>query len=121
MHGPYSEEMSKKLMELDSIMGYLIDKLQSNHLYDKLNLIVTSDHGMEATSANRTIFLDKYVNVSLFEAHGSTTIKNIFLNNRNFHPHTIKNILNSNMKPLIPIYKKAIWNSSTVRLRRPKT
>lgn len=88
--------MSQKLMELDSIMGYLIDKLQSNHLYDKLNLIVTSDHGMEATSVNRTIFLEKYVNVSLFEAHGSTTIKNIFLNNRNFHPpHTI-NLLSSN-------------------------
>jgi predicted AlkP superfamily pyrophosphatase or phosphodiesterase len=82
-HGPYSEEMRKKLIELDNVLGYLIDRLQSNNLYDKLNLIVTSDHGMEATSLDRIVVLEEFINLTLIDVFGSATIRSIFLKNRN--------------------------------------
>ena len=37
--------MKEKLIELDKNLEYLINELKSHHLFDKLNLIVTSDHG----------------------------------------------------------------------------
>ena len=37
--------MKEKLFELDKNLEYLINELKSHHLFDKLNLIVTSDHG----------------------------------------------------------------------------
>lgn len=73
-----------KLAELDKALGYLIEKLQAKHLIDRLNVIVTSDHGMEATSLEKSIFLDEFVDISLFQAYGANTIKNVFLKNSNF-------------------------------------
>jgi arylsulfatase A-like enzyme len=77
--------MANKLKELDDILGYLIQELRSHHLYDKLNLIVTSDHGMEQVSNNTAIFLDKHVDVSLFKAYGSGALYNIFVNDRTYY------------------------------------
>lgn len=84
LYGPDSIEMHDKLAEIDNLLGYLIKRLEDNHLLDKLNLIVTSDHGMAASSSNLSVFLNQTVDVSLFDAHGANTIKNIFLKNRKF-------------------------------------
>ncbi len=46
--GPDSPEMEAKLQEMDGILGYLMSKLKDNGLYDEVNVIVTSDHGMTA-------------------------------------------------------------------------
>jgi ectonucleotide pyrophosphatase/phosphodiesterase family protein 5 len=81
IHGPYSKEIKEKLIELDNLLGYLIEKLKLNNLLDKLNLIITSDHGMESTSVNGSIYLDKYVNIELFEIYGSDAVKHLFLKN----------------------------------------
>lgn len=82
LYGPDSPELHAKLAEIDNLLGYLIKRLQDSHLLDKLNLIVTSDHGMAASSPNSSVFLNQSVDVSLFEAHGANTVKNIFLKNR---------------------------------------
>lgn len=82
LYGPDSPEMHAKLTEIDNVLGYLIKRLKDSHLLDKLNLIVTSDHGMAASSSNSSVYLNQSVNIDLFEAHGANTIKNIFLKNR---------------------------------------
>lgn len=79
LHGPDSEEMKSKLLELDGVLGYLIQQLRSHHLYDKLNLIITSDHGMETVSENTAIFLNQYVDINLFQSFGSPTSLNLFV------------------------------------------
>lgn len=79
LYGPYSEEIKQKLIFCDQTLGYLIQQLKDHHLYEKLNLIVTSDHGMEKIGKNTTIFLDQYTNVNLFNAYGSRSLYNLFI------------------------------------------
>ena len=71
--------MKAKLQEMDQTLGYLLDQLKSHHLFDKLNLIVTSDHGMESISNKTVIFLDTHVDTKLFDAYGSRACYSIFV------------------------------------------
>jgi ectonucleotide pyrophosphatase/phosphodiesterase family protein 5 len=73
--------MRNKLIELDKHLGYLIDQLKASRLFENLNIIITSDHGMQSILNKEPIILDKYVNSSLFEAYGTSTTLNIFLKN----------------------------------------
>jgi predicted AlkP superfamily pyrophosphatase or phosphodiesterase len=83
-YGPYSKQMEDKLYELDQSLGYLMEQLQSHHLYEKLNLIVTSDHGMEQVSEDKTIYLSEHIDIGLFKAYGHRTSYNLFLSKGNF-------------------------------------
>lgn len=84
LFGPYSQEMNDKLQSLDETLGYLIEQLKNHHLFDKLNIIITSDHGMEKISNETTLFLDDFVDTTLFDAYGSRVVFNIFIKNGNF-------------------------------------
>jgi predicted AlkP superfamily pyrophosphatase or phosphodiesterase len=74
--------MREKLFYLNDILGYLIGELKSHHLFDKLNLIITSDHGMDTINATTAIFLDSYIDTSLFEAYGSRSTYSVFVKKR---------------------------------------
>ncbi|RMZ92964.1 ectonucleotide pyrophosphatase phosphodiesterase family member 5 [Brachionus plicatilis] len=80
-YGPDSKELLEKLNELDSNLGYLIDKLKSNKLFDSLNIIITSDHGMQSVQENNNICLEKHVDLNLFDVYGGVVSKNLFLKN----------------------------------------
>ncbi len=71
--------MTEKLHYINEILGYLIDSLKANNLFDDLNLIITSDHGMDTISNKTAIFLDSYIDISLFEAFGSRACYSLFL------------------------------------------
>ena len=66
--------MKQKLEEINSDLGYLIEQLRSHHLLDKINLIVTSDHGMEDISKEKSIFLDLFIDLNLFEIFVSNLV-----------------------------------------------
>ena len=72
--------MKEKLEELDQELGYMIEQLKKNDLFDRLNLIITSDHGMDTISNRTAIFLDTYLDTNLFRAYGSRACYNIFMN-----------------------------------------
>ncbi len=55
--GPVSAETGEVMKEMDHMLGILRKKIQRLPFGDKVNLIVTSDHGMGATSP------DRYVNI----------------------------------------------------------
>ena len=82
--GPYSNETKEILMKCDQTIGYLIAQLIKFGLYDKMNIIVTADHGMDVASFNRSIDLSDYVDISKFKSYGGLTQINIFPNNRRF-------------------------------------
>jgi predicted AlkP superfamily pyrophosphatase or phosphodiesterase len=69
--------MKQKLVQMDCVLGYLIEQLKSHHLIDKLNVILTSDHGMEKSVAD--IYLASFVDTSLFDTYGSYAAMNLFL------------------------------------------
>lgn len=73
--------MTEKLHYMNEILGYLIDQLKINDLFDDLNLILTSDHGMDTISNKTAIFLDSYIDTDLFEAYGSRACYSLFVKN----------------------------------------
>ncbi len=63
-HGPDSPEVDAAVVEMDGILGYLIEKVEETGLAENLNIILVSDHGMAATNEERVIFLDEIINLN---------------------------------------------------------
>jgi len=62
-YGPESVQVAEAVATADSLLGYLSAGLRKAGLFENTNLIVTSDHGMAATSQERVIFLDDYLDL----------------------------------------------------------
>ncbi|XP_078398132.1 bis(5'-adenosyl)-triphosphatase enpp4 isoform X1 [Cetorhinus maximus] len=60
-YGPDSQELKKMLKEVDNHIGYLIDQLQKTGLWNTINVIITSDHGMAQCSKKKVIELDNCI------------------------------------------------------------
>lgn len=65
--GPDSPELIKAIGELDAVIGELGQGLVARDIFKRVNLIVVSDHGMAATSAERVIYLDDYLDLQQVE------------------------------------------------------
>ncbi|XP_076802715.1 ectonucleotide pyrophosphatase/phosphodiesterase family member 5-like [Clavelina lepadiformis] len=63
-YGPESPEVTEMIGQCDSITGYLLDKLSENNLYEDVNIIITSDHGMASLDKKRTVALLPYINIT---------------------------------------------------------
>jgi predicted AlkP superfamily pyrophosphatase or phosphodiesterase len=48
------------MIEMDTIFGYLINKLTTNGIINKINIIVVSDHGMANLTEEEFIYLKDY-------------------------------------------------------------
>lgn len=82
-YGPYSNEIKDILIKCDTLIGYLVDKLKQVGIYEQMNIIVTSDHGMDKASFENSIDLSDYVDITKFKSYGGLTQINIFPNDRN--------------------------------------
>lgn len=68
-YGPDDPKLIAVIEEMDTVLGYLMQRVEDVGLKDKVNLIVTADHGMTAIDLeNKLVDLTLYVNRSLFEA-----------------------------------------------------
>lgn len=66
-YGPENTtEMAKALKEVDSHIGFLMKQLNETGLWGKINVIITSDHGMTQCSQERLIELDKCISPSSY-------------------------------------------------------
>jgi len=70
-YGPRSPETKQMVASLDSLLGILLDSLKALPLYPNLNLLLVSDHGMAATSPERTLKLQNYVDLAGVTQEGS--------------------------------------------------
>ncbi|WP_234567528.1 alkaline phosphatase family protein [Rhodohalobacter sp. 614A] len=61
--GPNSSQMDEASLHADDLLGYLLKKIDEHNLSDKLNVIITSDHGMAELSPEKVIFLDEIINL----------------------------------------------------------
>ncbi|KAJ8355514.1 hypothetical protein SKAU_G00183080 [Synaphobranchus kaupii] len=58
-YGPdNATEMGRVLREVDELIGLLVEQLNSSGLWGRINVILTSDHGMAQCSQERLIRLD---------------------------------------------------------------
>uniref|UniRef100_A0A8D0L2F8 Ectonucleotide pyrophosphatase/phosphodiesterase family member 5 n=1 Tax=Sphenodon punctatus TaxID=8508 RepID=A0A8D0L2F8_SPHPU len=64
--GPENPLMGAVISETDGKLGYLVSELKKAKLWDMLNVIITSDHGMAQSSRERVIELDQYVDRDLY-------------------------------------------------------
>ncbi len=61
--GPDSANVNNALGKVDQALGRLVTGLKARGVFDRVNLIVVSDHGMTGISAKRTIFLDDLIDL----------------------------------------------------------
>jgi predicted AlkP superfamily pyrophosphatase or phosphodiesterase len=73
--------MKKQLRHLDSCLVYLLKKLKLHGLLDTMNVILTSDHGMERMHAEHQIYLNQHVDTNLFDIYGTYHNMNLFMKN----------------------------------------
>ena len=59
--GPDSPEIVHTVQYLDSLLGVFMDKLSELPIADRINFIVTSDHGMCALSEDRVVMLNETI------------------------------------------------------------
>jgi predicted AlkP superfamily pyrophosphatase or phosphodiesterase len=66
-YGPDSRQVADAIVRTDGHLGTLIDGLAARGLLGTANLVVVSDHGMAATTRQRTIVVDDYVALDAVE------------------------------------------------------
>ncbi len=62
-YGPDSEEIKREVTYLDSLVGVFMAKVEKLPIADKINIIVTSDHGMGNISDERKVILSQSVDM----------------------------------------------------------
>jgi predicted AlkP superfamily pyrophosphatase or phosphodiesterase len=60
-YGPDSPEVRDAVARVDGYLGLLMAGLEQRGLLEVTNVVVTSDHGMAATSRDRVVVIDDYV------------------------------------------------------------
>lgn len=61
--GPDSDAVRDAIARVDGYLGRLIRGLEQRMLLDRVNIIVTADHGMAATSTERVVVLNDYISL----------------------------------------------------------
>ena len=59
--------MEDKIVELDFLVGYFMAEIQDLPIADKINFIVTSDHGMGNVSEDRKVVLEEHLTMDWIE------------------------------------------------------
>ena len=83
-NGPNSDLINPAIWECDLAIGYLIDRLESIDMFDKVNIIATADHGMTEVSVEKSIYLDDYVDTNLFHYNNNNPVYGLWPNNGEF-------------------------------------
>jgi predicted AlkP superfamily pyrophosphatase or phosphodiesterase len=63
--GPVSRETRNAVLRLDQEIGRLIAGLKAREIFNRVNLIIVSDHGMATVTLNNAILLDKLFDTGL--------------------------------------------------------
>jgi predicted AlkP superfamily pyrophosphatase or phosphodiesterase len=66
--GPDSEAVRQAVAKVDESLGRLVSGLKARGIFDQVNLILVSDHGMARVDPGNVIFLDEYFDPGQAEA-----------------------------------------------------
>lgn len=75
--GPETKQVAEVVAKIDKGIGRLLEALESKNLLGKMNIIVTSDHGMERINDTSVIYLDQYVDPRLFRSFAGSPVTHI--------------------------------------------
>ena len=79
IYGPDSKEVIQKIEELDAEVDHLLKRLKEVNLSDRMNIIITSDHGMTSiiNDTEHTIDLNKYIDIDTYEVDSTNPVATI--------------------------------------------
>lgn len=97
--------MAKVLKEVDDNIGLLVSELKQTNLWGRINLILTSDHGMAQCSADRLIRLDDCLNPDNYTLIDLTPVAALIPNT---DAETVYSLLNKCHPHMTAYLKKAI-------------
>ena len=63
-YSPFSAEVNRVIQYQDSLLGIYLRKIASLPHADQINLIITSDHGMQVSDSLRTVYLEDHIKES---------------------------------------------------------
>jgi predicted AlkP superfamily pyrophosphatase or phosphodiesterase len=72
--GPDSPGVNQALTLVDGAIGRLVDGLRRRGLFDRANLLILADHGMEGNSLQRVVYLDDLVDPKIMHIEASGVI-----------------------------------------------
>jgi len=64
VHGPFSKETNEMIMYQDTLLGIFMEKIASLPNAEEINLVFTSDHGMQRSYPDSTEYLEDYIKES---------------------------------------------------------
>lgn len=103
---PEAVETRDAVVKVDKDLGRLIDGLKARGLFEQVNLIIVSDHGMAPQDPKNTIVLDELVDANLAEKIIWTSeIVSIFP--REGEEGVIYETLKSKLPPQAKVYRKS--------------
>ena len=56
---------------MDSLIGVLISKLKAAEIFEKINIVIVSDHGMAEVNSKNVLNIYDYVNKTMIDADKS--------------------------------------------------
>ena len=68
-HGPDSQEVLDSIVSRDKILGHLMLKMKEKNLDEKLNVVITADHGQMAVGPELFINIDLFVDPSWYTTY----------------------------------------------------
>lgn len=72
--GPDSEELRQAVETADSLVGKLIAGLEDVDLADRVDLLITADHGMAALDPQKVVFLDDFLDLDRVDVVDSSPL-----------------------------------------------
>ncbi len=60
VYGANSKEVNKQIKISDDVLGYLLKSLKKLDIYNKVNVVIVSDHGMVDVSKDKVINIDNF-------------------------------------------------------------
>ena len=72
--GPNSHEINQSIQRLDTLVGYLNEKLTNIGMKDSLNIIFVSDHGMTDVGSSRTVNIEEMLTSYKYKMGGDKPI-----------------------------------------------
>jgi len=105
-YGPEAEETRSAVLKVDSDLARLFAGLKNRGIYDQVNVIVVSDHGMAPQSPNNVIILDELFDVNLAEkVLWTSEITSIFP--KSGQEQAIYDTLRQKLPPEAKVYRKS--------------
>ena len=66
-YGPDSKEVVESIQKADTLIGYLMNKLEQLDPAGSINLLIVSDHGMIEVSTDKKVVLDEYLDPDIID------------------------------------------------------